>query len=107
MLNELKAIRESILDENRWTRNYFALDDSGKPVGTNDKTAVRFCLVGAILKTVSPFSHKYLLIYHNLRKNIGLSTSLYEFNDERGHKAVIDLLDKAIKQCEEENARNH
>lgn len=108
----LKAARELITDPKRWTQGWFARTIQDGQVGPEHKFAVCFCSLGALYKaepglwqleedgdgdgqeTTSDaieFLQKFCDGHHGM--------DIAMFNDNRTHKEVLELFDKAIEEA--------
>lgn len=86
----LKAMRELLADEKRWTQKVYARAYGGVPVWSSDARAVCWCLIGACNK-VSGSTISSLTLAETLDCDPGA------FNDSHTHAEVIAKLDDAIK----------
>jgi hypothetical protein len=107
-LEILKATKELLSDEKRWTRDFLARHENGNPIGPNEPNAVCFCILGAIDKltgTNGKYSPAHVAIEQELpKKYIGIG----HFNDdpETTHGHVMAVLQKAIISEEMKTATN-
>ena len=101
-LQVLREARELIADRDRWCSGDFALDGDGVIADPEDDAACRRCAVGAVRFAVrdDPES-RYGVIFALLDAMGPDKCALTDFNDRRGHAAVIDLFDRAITNEEE------
>ena len=95
----LKAVREKISDKERWTEGAFARTAGDIPVDPRDPAAVCWCVIGAAIAVEGSST------LANMGGGMGwdelIGTYLAEdVNDQKGHKAVLDLLDKRIAELE-------
>lgn len=100
----LKAARELITDPKRWTQGAFARTIKDGRVSPEHEFAVCFCSFGALYK-VQPgewtkasesvpaheFINRFCVATHHV--------DLAHFNDNRTHKEVLELFDKAIEEA--------
>ena len=110
----LEDIRELISEPTRWTHGAFARSAEGGDVGWDNPDAVKWCLVGAVKKTIYADRRKPPLndeivegvldtLHEALDNRIGgrrNPTSLYNFNDATVHADVIRLIDESIEMVE-------
>lgn len=87
----LKAMRELISDEKRWTQHFTARDDKGRKTASDSPEAVCWCLIGAANKITS-----YNWRYHDLVMALGVE-DVGDFNDTHTHAEILARLDDAIK----------
>ena len=103
-LQVLREARELIADRDRWCRRYSALDPQGWEVSPEDSAACRWCSAGAVRRvSANPelsWSAVIALEKAILLDPLAKTSILTDFNDRRGHAAVIDLFDRAITQEE-------
>lgn len=96
---KIKQVRDLLADKNKWTQDAWARDRLGDALTNSlDENAVCWCLDGAINKCAPDWSEarairQYLRMF--LPKRWG-NRSLIRYNDNRTHRSVIRLLDKAI-----------
>lgn len=109
---ELKEILEKakcLIDTpEKWIKNVFARDATGKPVAPEDTTATCFCLMGAYRRAASsshsalPIGVAYQAIYQAIPSltKYAKYASLPNFNDspETTHADVMKILDQTISQ---------
>lgn len=91
LLEDLKAVRELLSEESRWTTAAAARDVSGKPVYPLSPAAVKWCVLGALQKVIGLSS----ATQPTSRWVLGCE-ALQEVGIE--HAEVIALLDKAIRK---------
>lgn len=106
MLEILKAARELLNDEERWTQKSFAKDIHGFPVAAGSSDAVCFCMMGALAK-VSESNTIVSAVYLNESAQSALSIlewtiegHIPTFNDEHTHAEVLIKFDEAIAKAE-------
>jgi hypothetical protein len=100
----LKAARDLIADETKWTQGCSAKDAKGEYVSPLSVEAVCFCAIGAVSKVsgqpafVADKSEpaRYLWEVIGVRDQF-----VFEFNDTHTHPEVIALFDKAIARAEQ------
>jgi hypothetical protein len=100
----LKAARDLIADETKWTQGYFAKDAQGKYVSPLDVEAACFCAIGAVSRVSGQpsFETDKSEPARYLWEVIGVSDQfVFEFNDTHTHPEVIELFDKAIARAEQ------
>ena len=100
MLNTLKKIRQLIEDPERWTQGDYAHDKDGQSVYFMDRAAYSFCLAGAIRRTCNETAVQDYRVYNVLATYIPYGQLLFEYNDKVSHAEIINLLDKAISDLE-------
>lgn len=91
--------KEIIKDRDTWTKGVMARDWKNQHVNVLDPDAVKFCLLGAMEKSLENefVAHQHTTAYHKLLDLSGLKM-LSALNDEVGFEAVHRLLDKAIEK---------
>lgn len=98
-LEVLKAARDLISDEKRWTKFTFGKNESGDFLDESDITkAVCFCGSGAILYCGGTL---YGLAYRTLAKSME-SECICDFNDSHTHAEVLAKFDEALASMEAE-----
>ena len=90
-------VRELLSDESKWTQNAWGRDATGRPVLWAPKTAVCWCLIGAI-ETCYPRPGEATPIDNKVRDAIGGGLMISKWNDapERTFaevKALVERLD--------------
>jgi hypothetical protein len=95
--------RKILTDEKNWTIGTFARDSKGEKVSAYDKTAVCWCLEGAIHKAIEHRTFDCEIwdaLKQHLATNYGYS-SLAGFNDwsYRSHDDVLKFLDSFIEKA--------
>jgi predicted nucleotidyltransferase len=97
----LKAARELISDEKRWTTCAMARDSAGHAVEAWDDDAVCFCSVGAIAKACVDIHPRGEIDARNaLTKETTGGHTIVSFNDTHQHAEVLALFDRAISRAE-------
>ncbi len=100
----LKAARELISDEKRWTQDLLGKDLDGYPVGLDRiEDAVCFCSVGAIIK-VAGFTSAHYEARRVLNEHLAVGETIAGFNDTHSHAEVLALFDSVIAEAESEAA---
>jgi hypothetical protein len=99
VIETLKAARELISVPERWTQHDYARDRDGYYVAANDKAAVCWCSLGALLKA-SEGGGKYSAAKNAL--STAIKGSVVEFNDTHKHPEILAAFDKAIELAEKE-----
>lgn len=104
----LSAARELIADPHRWTQATFARDAAGDDVASSAADAVAWCAWGALYRVCgrladSPEEPDPCLSAAE-RHLIRAAVDLYDqnpedVNDERGHPAVLEVYDLAIRDA--------
>lgn len=98
LAEQLRAARDLIADPTRWTQGSFARDADGDPCGSRHPAACQWCLEGALVKVGARFAAETYL-YRALPKG---EDDAAHYNDNRQHRTIIRLLDKAIALAEQE-----
>jgi hypothetical protein len=96
----LLAARLLIDEEESWTKNNHAKDNEGHSVTPLDKSAICWCVVGAI-KCFAPNATTENITVSKLffiTKQLGFF-GVSNYNDNNSHKNVLAVLDEAIKNC--------
>ncbi|MBZ5761547.1 hypothetical protein LAV84_18475 [Rhizobium sp. VS19-DR104.2] len=89
----------SLIDApHKWAKEAIALDGAGNEVKPLSDKAKRFCMIGA-LQRVQCSTRDYGQAVRLIRKECG-KQSIFEFNDNHGHKAVKSLMKRAIRAAE-------
>ncbi|NLS03587.1 hypothetical protein HGP14_09475 [Rhizobium sp. P32RR-XVIII] len=94
----LKDALAMISAPHKWAKGAIAFDRHGNQVKPLDEKACRFCMVGAIQR-LQPNADDYGQAIMILRKACG-SQSIFEFNDQCGHKAMTKVMRRAISYAE-------
>ncbi|PDT15877.1 hypothetical protein CO670_15380 [Rhizobium sp. J15] len=103
----LKAARELISDEKRWTQTVYARDENGNSVNATDPMAVCFCSRGAIDKITAgnrAWGGAYDVLLDLLVSEDDNCLGVADFNDKHTHAEVLSLFDRAIARAESEAA---
>ncbi len=89
----LMAARMLITDAKAWTRGANARDRTGRDIDYRHKNAICFCAEGALFAFKSPRMGKRAQsrLEHVTRGFV------YRFNDNKTHKQVLALFDRAIE----------
>lgn len=89
----------SLIDNPRtWAQKSVAIDAHGNEVKPLSDKAKRFCMIGA-LQRVQCSSDEYGEAVLHLRRSCG-NLSIFEFNDQCGHKAMVKAMKRAIRAAE-------
>lgn len=101
-IEKLEAAKDLISNSDSWTKNWFAADENGRTISVHDNRAVKFCALGALIKTGSCYTEDHCGYYLNTaaHKLYGMSTSIV--NDTKGHEAIMNCFDEAIKIAKED-----
>ena len=101
-----------VLEDNKWTRNYFARDSESFTCDVNSQDAVSFCTVGAVQRSTVLGGYSYDLVYNTVDVlldflNKGRKTSFYNVSSWNDHTAknkreVISTIRKCVKELENE-----
>lgn len=96
----LNPVRETLIkakalitDPKNWTQGAYARTGDGVPVPLSHSAAVCFCSMGAIRR----ISGELGAPYQALKREIGPSDMVCEYNDSHTHEEVLALFDKAIE----------
>jgi hypothetical protein len=95
----LKKVYKLLSNPARWTRGAFARNNMGYPVSPNDKHACRFCLDGALKYVTGDFFYVYNSSFYLLNS----IAPIFDTNDIGGRQAVLRLLRKGIRACQQSN----
>lgn len=97
-IDVLKAARELISDESRWTQQAMARDVSGKHVFSYDARATRWCSMGAINKASGFTGDRIPDAAMEASLAIGrVVFDVVKFNDSSRHAEVLAAFDRAIE----------
>ena len=89
--------RRRITDPRHWTTGAFARDAAGRKAFPRSAAAVAWCALGAVEVEVSRGSTNSAWARDRLARAAGgLAPSFV--NDERGHAAVLEMFDQAIRR---------
>ncbi len=105
----LQKARELISDQSRWTQGAYARSESGSMVPVTSPLACKFCVMGAITKTLTSDpsvevinKHRHLLdlIYESIGRTAEVSKygGVTNVNDVGGHEATMSMLSHAAEQ---------
>lgn len=104
-LEILKAARELLSDEKRWTQHAFAKEADGKSCDYDSPAAVCWCAAGAIGKvyggdtlTDRAMEAQALLAGSDVLHELGEESSVTNLNDSGTHAEVLALFDRAIEK---------
>ena len=108
IITALVAARELISDKKRWTQCAYARNKYRKSCNPSNRSAVKFCGLGALIREVTPDRYAEAKHFLNLAaKQIqtedglpGRGTTAIQINDDRGHVAVLRMYDRAIEIAE-------
>lgn len=102
----LKQARQLISNPEAWTQKRAARDAEGKAVHWSCSSAVSFCAIGAINRTVvllhpeggrrDDAAWRVIDGAHNYLQKATPSVSVALYNDEHTHEEVLAMFDKAI-----------
>ena len=97
----LKKARALIAQPGKWTRHAYAKNKLGSEVDPLDKTACKFCGLGAVrkvTKTKSDYDNACFDAIHTL--NLAVNGEFFRFNDVANDKRqVLRIFDRAIEAC--------
>lgn len=104
ILRDVRAAIELISDPERWTRNILARDRAGHRCPASHPSAVRWCIVGALIKTgdVDRVPSAVTALNTILTKS-GVLDVIAANDDSKNHTELIKLLWKAYKTLEKES----
>lgn len=104
VLEALRAARNLIADQSKWTTGQSARNASGQPVIANDPGAVCWCSIGALSHVVVHNSQLFHLATDELERvahDISGGYSIVHVNDYLGHDAALNMFDRAIAQLDQ------
>lgn len=101
-LEAIKAVRKLITDPKHWTQGAFARDANGNSTDTCGPNATCWCIAGAITKVDIDAKGINGDIYGELAKSTEGDGIVY-VNDNLGHKAILNVINKTITRLEKEN----
>lgn len=88
----LAPVRELLSEPERWCKQYMALTDDGALVGSVERRAARWCLMGAVRKAYELESEG--LILDELRRRLDVpSVSAWNDAADRTHADIMALLE--------------
>jgi hypothetical protein len=105
------ALRDLLADEERWTFGKLAVTKYGVSVEPTDPRACKFCLIGGIGHVIGstnaydevpthPLGLLIANVIHGVEGNPSLKVvtdwSFYNFNDNRKHHEVMEVLHTAV-----------
>lgn len=97
----LKKIRNLIKSPKNWCQGPVAKDAFNAPIRPWNTDACQWCLFGAVLKIDGTDDDVYMdnIVVHRLNKALpkSFNGNYIDYNENRSHRSVIRLLDKAIK----------
>lgn len=109
ILDDLKAIKSLIEKPGSWIQNDYAKDEYGMTTHSNSPTAVCFCTLGAMKRTIAMGSHnvgnRRADVIEALERFMD-GASIPDFNDHATHEEVIEVINKAIVEVESQLANN-
>lgn len=94
----LRAALALIKDRRRWTVRAWARDRNSRPMGANDKRAVRWCASGALYKVTTP--EIYCVARAQLQAAAMEVDGHVECVNDRGHRATMGMYRRAIELAE-------
>ncbi len=94
--DDLERVYALIEDPKRWTTGVFARNADGEETAPLDESASCWCLYGAAGKSGLRSSQFFAAVK---KDNMDYRSDLSEFNDNRDHAEVLDLLRKAIERA--------
>lgn len=102
----LERAAELIEPEGKWCQGHYAIDVAGDNTSFNSPTACRFCMVGAIWRTVvNAGANATCDIYHAAQRGLpDTNMLLSDYNDaaERTQAEVVAALRKAAGLAKQE-----
>lgn len=100
----LFKIRAKIAKPENWTKGFMARNALDERVEVHSKAACKFCISGAaelvtceyepMFKRQTQLLERTLLSLH---AQIGINSSVVNYNDTHEHEDVLNLIDKTIK----------
>ncbi len=96
IVKKLKEVRALLTPKKNWTQGFTARDKNGRRTTVNSDNAVCWCLGGALIKICK--DSKVLSVMENKIDNSlpkGFNNYV-KYNDNRSHRSVLKLIDKAI-----------
>lgn len=98
----LKKARRLLSKPERWAKGHSAYDAYGGHVNITAKTAVKFCAVGAIVKSAGEewFNIHAMWLSNYLSIMLGQSIVVWNDHPRRTHAQVLRAFDKAIAKLE-------
>lgn len=97
----LRAARDLIAEESRWTKRHAARDHAGRPIQPTEPGACRFCATGALRKICGNNDDGYSKAYGLLKESVS-DKYVGEFNDTHTHGEVMEAFSKAIALADQE-----
>lgn len=100
----LDAVRDVLSNPERWTKEFFALDEHGDDVPPLDPSAQCWCLAGAVVKVCGGRVKRYPKAMAALVRTVGETDGFVawarvtRFNDRSTHADVLALLDETIRR---------
>ncbi len=113
----LQGLRTLITPDHRFTRDTFARTAQGHAVEPTDPAAVAWCMRGALVHAVAsiadgidtPRYHALHAAAHQLltvsAQHVYQMGGLAQINDDRGHTAVLTIIDAALDRLEQDARR--
>lgn len=95
----LKAAKALIEDPSRWTQRTFARTMNGDAVHGTDRLAVCWCAAGAVLHCSPRAAFMPVCVLNAAAQEMGFRTAT-ELNDTAGHRAVMEMFDRAIQHAD-------
>ena len=97
----IESVRDLLSDEDKWCKNYAALNAQGIEVHAKHSGACKWCLTGAIVYATPDGTDPYYALksLRTLAYSYTGSSGLTDFNDrqETTHKDLMGFLGKAIQ----------
>lgn len=109
VIKGLKAARKLLSKPERWTKCEAARDEAGMTVDPCSDSAVCFCVLGAVSKTMAETSlDERCAADRCLGDALRGYHSIIAFNDnaKTKHKQIMSLFDRAIKRAEKRAAKD-
>ena len=120
VIDLLREAMSVITPTDTWTQGAWARTPSGEIARSSDRTATRFCILGALERSISNLNisdetlrHAYKIVHEEIRaadaidrllnpKNANHASSIIGYNDRQGRtqKEVLNVLDDAVFQAE-------
>ena len=102
----LTEARKLIENEENWTTGYYARDKEGNEIDESSPLACKFCAIGALHRVIER-EDDYEIVYSGAKEKLAKvaedNHGLYiaQVNDSLGHKATLEMFDKAIEICKD------
>lgn len=104
--------RDVIIDPAKWIQKYYAIDENGVSVDSTEKTACKFCSMGALQHVMDKHEEKTEQGDNKFRCTVFRAfndkveelcgTYMVDFNDTHTHEEVIDVWAKVIESVKKD-----